>query len=100
MSFSIKRTLLLLSTASPLLCGTASAQTPAPATGRTTALPAIEVDAPKRAQPARRPRVRAAAQSSRPRNDSVQPPQATAQTNAEVVASKNDSQDAARNHIN
>lgn len=100
MSFSIKRTLLLLSTASPLLCGAASAQTPAPATGRTTALPAIEVDAPKRAQPARRPRVRAAARSSRPRDGSVQPPQATAQTNAEVVASKNDSQDAARNHIN
>src|SRR3984957_9527579 len=60
MAFSVKGTLLLSSSASLLLGlgGTALAQTPPPAGSGTTVLPGIEVVAPRRVQPPRRPRAR------------------------------------------
>src|SRR5436305_9577125 len=55
----LKRNCVIFGLASLLLCGfagAASSQTIAPPGGGTTALPAIEVTAPRRAQPPRRPR--------------------------------------------
>lgn len=100
MSVFITRTSLVLSLASPLLCSTAMAQTPAPS-GGTTSLPAIEIDAPKRA-PARKPRARVAT-GTRRTTPAQAPSQATvppALTAAESVAAHNNNLDAARNHIN
>jgi outer membrane receptor protein involved in Fe transport len=100
MSLFITRTSLLLSLASPLLCSTAMAQTPAPS-GGTTSLPAIEIDAPKRA-PVRKPRARVAT-GTRRTTPAQAPTQGTvppALTAAEAVAAQNNNLDAARNHIN
>jgi opacity protein-like surface antigen/outer membrane receptor protein involved in Fe transport len=60
MAFSVKGTLLLSSSASLLLGlgGTALAQTPATSGSGATALPGIEVVAPRRVEPQRRPRAR------------------------------------------
>jgi len=60
MALSVKGTLLLSSSASLLLGlgGTAFSQTPEPTGSGTTALPGIEVVAPKRVQPTRRPKTR------------------------------------------
>lgn len=97
MSFSIRRTFLVLSSASPLLCGVAdiaAAQTASSPGSGTTSLPAIEVDAPKRVQPVRKPRARIA--TSTRRDTPARPPQTATQS----VAAKNESFDIARNHIN
>eukprot|EP01035_Chromulina_nebulosa_P063320 gene63320-86615_t len=83
-----------------LFASAAMAQTPAPS-GGTTSLPAIEVDAPKRA-PARKPRARVAT-GTRRTTPAQSPSQATvppALTAAESVAAHNNNLDAARNHIN
>jgi outer membrane receptor protein involved in Fe transport len=95
MAFSIKGTLLLSSSASLLLGlgGTALAQTPAPAGTGTTALPGIEVVAPRRVQPPRRPRARVT--TGQRRETPVTPPQ----TEAQVVAGKNEKFDEARRSI-
>jgi outer membrane receptor protein involved in Fe transport len=95
MAFSVKGTLLLSSSASLLLgfCGTTLAQTPAPAGNGTTALPSIEVVAPRRAQPPRHARTRV--------NDGErrEAPAAPLQTEAQVVAGKNEKFDEARQNI-
>jgi outer membrane receptor protein involved in Fe transport len=94
MAFS-KGTLLLSSSASLLLgfCGTAPAQTSAPAGNGTTALPSIEVVAPRRAQPPRRPRTRVTDGARR------ETPAAPPQTEAQVIAGKNEKFDEARRSI-
>jgi len=94
MAFS-KGTLLLSGSASLLLgfCGTTLAQTPAPAGNGTTALPSIEVVAPRRAQPPRRPRTRVTDGQRR------ETPAASAQTEARLIAGKNDKFDEARRNI-
>ena len=94
MAFS-KGTLLLSGSASLLLgfCGTTLAQTPAPAGNGTTALPSIEVVAPRRAQPPRRPRTRVT--DGQRRETSA----ASAQTEARLIAGKNDKFDEARRNI-
>jgi outer membrane receptor protein involved in Fe transport len=95
MAFSVKGTLLLSSSASLLLGlgGTALAQTPAPAGTGTTALPGIEVVAPRRVQPPRRPRARVT--TGQRRETPATPPQ----TEAQVVAGKNEKFDEARHSI-
>ncbi len=95
MAFSVKGAFLLSSSASLLLglCGTALAQTSAPAGNATTALPSIEVVAPRRAQPPRRPRTRVTDGQRR------ETPAALPQTEAQVIAGKNDKFDEARRDI-
>jgi outer membrane receptor protein involved in Fe transport len=95
MTLSVKTTLLLSSSASLLLGlgGTAMSQTAAPADSGTTALPRIEVTAPRRAQPPRRPRTRVTTGQRR------ETPAAPPQTEAQVVAGKNDKFDQARSNI-
>jgi outer membrane receptor protein involved in Fe transport len=95
MAFSVKGTLLLSSSASLLLGlgGTALAQTPASTGTGTTALPGIEVVAPRRVQPPRRPRARVT--TGQRRETPVTPPQ----TEAQVVAGKNEKFDEARHSI-
>jgi outer membrane receptor protein involved in Fe transport len=73
------------------LCSPAHAQAPAPAGNGTTALPEIEVTAPKRVQPPRRPRARVVTDKRR-----ETPPAAPRQTEAQVVAGNNDKLDEAR----
>jgi outer membrane receptor protein involved in Fe transport len=73
------------------LCSPAHAQAPAPAGNGTTALPEIEVTAPKRVQPPRRPRTRVVTDKRR-----ETPPTAPRQTEAQVVAGNNDKLDEAR----
>ena len=73
------------------LCSPAHAQAPAPAGNGTTALPEIEVTAPKRIQPPRRPRTRVVTDKRR-----ETPPTAPRQTEAQVVAGNNDKLDEAR----
>jgi outer membrane receptor protein involved in Fe transport len=96
MAFSVKGTLLLSSSASLLLGlgGTSLAQTPAPAGTGTTTLPKIEVTAPQRAQPTRRPRARVAT-GKRRETPATPPPQ----TEAQVVAGRNEKFDEARRNI-
>jgi outer membrane receptor protein involved in Fe transport len=95
MAFSVKGTLLLSSSASLLLGlgGTALAQTPAPAGSGTTVLPGIEVVAPRRVQPPRRPRARVTTGQRR------ETPATAPQTEAQVVAGKNEKFDEARRSI-
>jgi outer membrane receptor protein involved in Fe transport len=95
MAFSAKTTLLLSSPASLLLgfCGTALSQTSEPAGNGTTALPSIEVVAPRRAQPPRRPRTQVTGGQRR------ETPAAPPQTEAQVIAGKNDKFDEARRSI-
>src|ERR1700724_360132 len=91
MAFSVKGTLLLASSASLLLGlgGTALAQTPASTGTGTTVLPGIEVVAPRRVQPPRRPRARA---TTRQR---AAPPATPPKTEAQVVAGRNEKFDEA-----
>ena len=77
-----------------LLCSPgAAAQTAAPAGGGATALPSIEVVAPRRAQPPRRPKVRVT--TGIRRETPAEPPPSEAQ----VVAGKNATFDTARQSI-
>jgi outer membrane receptor protein involved in Fe transport len=96
MTLSVKTTLLLSSSASLLLGlgGTAMSQTAAPAGGGSTALPKIEVIAPRRAQPPRRPQTRVTTGQRRETPAAPPPP-----TEAQVVAGKNDKFDEARQNI-
>jgi outer membrane receptor protein involved in Fe transport len=96
MSLSVKTTLLLSSSASLLLGlgGAATAQTAAPAGSGNTALPKIEVIAPRRAQPPRRPQTRVTTGQRRETPAAPPPP-----TEAQVVAGKNDKFDEARQNI-
>src|ERR1700694_1630579 len=95
MTLYIRNTLLLSSSASLLLGlgGAAMSQTATPAGGGTTALPKIEVVAPPRAQPTRRPRARVTTSVRR------ETPAAPPQTEAQVVAGKNEKFDEARRNI-
>jgi outer membrane receptor protein involved in Fe transport len=95
MAFSVKGTLLLSSSTSLLLglCGPALAQTSAPAGNGTIALPSIEVVAPRRAQPPRRPRARVTGGQRR------ETPAAPPQTEAQMIAGQNDKFDEARRNI-
>jgi hypothetical protein len=93
---SLKRNCVIFSLASLLLCGfegAASSQTIAPPGGGTTALPAIEVAAPHRAQPPRRPRAPVITRARR-REPDARPP-----TEAQVLASKTATLDDARRNI-
>jgi len=90
------RSTLLLSTSASLLLGldgTAMSQTTAPAGSGTTKLPGIEVVAPRRAQPPRRPKVRVVTGTRR------ETPQAPPQTEAQILAGKNEKFDEARQNI-
>jgi outer membrane receptor protein involved in Fe transport len=95
MTLSVRTTLLLSSSASLLLGlgGNAMSQTAAPADSGSTALPQIEVTAPRRAQPPRRPKTRVITAERR------ETPAAPPQTEAQVVAGKNDKFDEARQNI-
>jgi outer membrane receptor protein involved in Fe transport len=82
--------------ASLMLCclgSSAHAQTPAPAGNGVTALPQIEVVAPRRAQPPRRPKTRVTTGERR------ETPAAPPQTEAQVVAGQNEKFDEARHNI-
>src|SRR3984893_16026963 len=96
MTLCVRTTLLLSSSASLLLGlgGTAMSQTAAPAGGGSTALPKIEVIAPRRAQPPRRPQTRVT--TGQRRETPAAPPPLT---EAQVVAGKNDRFDEARHNI-
>jgi outer membrane receptor protein involved in Fe transport len=95
MTFRIRSSLLLSSSASLLLglSGTAMSQTAPPAENAPTALPQIEVDAPRRAQPPRRPRTRVTTGQRR------ETPAAPPQSEAQVLAGKNEKFDEARRNI-
>jgi outer membrane receptor protein involved in Fe transport len=95
MTLCVTRILLLSSSASLLLGlgGTAMSQTAAPAGSGTTALPQIEVVAPRRAQPPRRPKTRVTTGQRR------EAPAAPPQTEAQVVAGRNEKFDEARRNI-
>ena len=105
MSFTEARKNFFLSGPALLLLGlgeTALAQNAAPAeTGQTSApantgvteLPAIEVVAPRRAQPPRRPRTRVTAGQRR------ETPAAASQTEAQIVAGRNETLDNASRNI-
>src|ERR1700694_3884702 len=95
MTLYVRSTLLLSSSASLLLGlgGAAMSQTATPAGGGTTALPKIEVVAPRRAPPTRRPRARVTTSVRR------ETPAAPPQTEAQVVAGRNEKFDEARRNI-
>jgi outer membrane receptor protein involved in Fe transport len=96
MSIFSKRALASSGAASLLLCGlggAAQAQTPATSGSGTTALPGIEVVAPRRAQPPRRPKTRVT--TGIRRETPAEPPPSEAQ----VVAGKNASFDQTRQAI-
>jgi outer membrane receptor protein involved in Fe transport len=95
MAFSVKGTLLFSTSASLLLglCDTGLAQTAEPPGSGTTALPGIEVVAPRRAQPPRRPRTRVTSGQRR------ETPAAPPQTEAQAIAGKNEKFDEARRNI-
>jgi outer membrane receptor protein involved in Fe transport len=95
MTLSAKTTLFLSSSASLLLGlgGTAMSQTAAPAGGGATALPRIEIVEPRRAQPPRRPKTRVTTDKRR------ETPAAPPQSEAQVVAGKNEKFDQARQNI-
>ncbi|WP_213774115.1 TonB-dependent receptor [Bradyrhizobium sp. dw_78] len=97
MSVFDKRLLTASSAASLLLCslsGPAQSQTAAPAANGTTALPDIEVTAPKRTQQPRRPRTRVVTNKRR-----ETPPAAPPPTQAQVVAGQNDRLDEVRRSL-
>jgi outer membrane receptor protein involved in Fe transport len=75
------------------LGSTAFSQTPAPADAGVTALPGIEVIAPQRVQPPRRPKARVTTAARR------EMPDAPPQTEAQVLAGKNEKFDAALRNI-
>jgi outer membrane receptor protein involved in Fe transport len=75
------------------LGGPAQAQTPAPAGNASTALPEIDVVAPRRVQPPRRPKTRVT--TGKPRQTPAEAPQ----TEAQVVAGQNTKLDDARAKI-
>jgi outer membrane receptor protein involved in Fe transport len=94
MSVRAKPVFTASAAASMMLCsGVALSQTSAPAGNGVTALPQIEVIAPLRAQPPRRPKTRVVTGQRR------EIPAATPQTEAQVVAGKNDKFDEARHNI-
>src|SRR6202011_4140437 len=96
MSVFVKPVLVASGAASLLLCGlggTALSQTPAAAGNSATTLPGIEVTAPRRAQPPRRPKTRVTTGQRR------ETPAAPPQTEAQVVAGKNEKFDEARRNI-
>ena len=95
MPLSIKSNLLLSTSASLLLglSGPAISQTTPAADSGTTVLPRIEVPAPKRAQTPRRPKTRV---TSGQRHET---PAVSPQTEAQVVAGKNEKFDEARRNI-
>jgi outer membrane receptor protein involved in Fe transport len=95
MTLSVKTTLLLSSSASLLLGlgGPAMSQTAAPAGSGSTALPEVEIIAPRRAQPPRRPKTRVVTTQRHVT------PNAPPQTEAQVVAGKNDKFDEGRQSI-
>jgi outer membrane receptor protein involved in Fe transport len=96
MSGFAKSMLTGCSTASLLLCGfggAALSQTAAPAGGGVTALPSIEVTAPRRTQPPHRPKTHVATGQRR------EMPAAPPQTEAQVIAGKNEKFDEARRNI-
>jgi outer membrane receptor protein involved in Fe transport len=95
MTLSVKTTLLLSGSASLLLGlgGTAMSQIAAPAGGGATALPRIEVVEPRRAQSPRRPKTRVTTDKRR------ETPAAPPQSEAQVVAGKNEKFDQARQNI-
>jgi outer membrane receptor protein involved in Fe transport len=97
MTLSVKNKLLLSASASLMLalCGTAWSQTAPPAEGGApSALPPVEVTAPKSAQPPKRAKKRVA--TTRVRQTPATPPP---QTEAQVVAGKNEKFDEARSNI-
>jgi outer membrane receptor protein involved in Fe transport len=96
MTLSARSTLLLSCSASLLLGlgGTATSQTATPAESGANALPRIEVVAPSRTLPPRRPRTPV---TTRRRRKSPAAP--TPQTEAQVVAGKNEKFDEARRSI-
>jgi outer membrane receptor protein involved in Fe transport len=95
MPLSIKRTLLLSTSTSLLfgLSGPAMSQTAPPTDSGATVLPRIEVQAPKRTQTPRRPKTHVATGQRR------EAPAASPQTEAQVVAAKNEKFDDARRNI-
>jgi outer membrane receptor protein involved in Fe transport len=95
MTLRIKSSLLLSSSASLLLgwSGTALSQTAPPVGSGATTLPQIEVVAPRRVQPPRRPRTRVITGQTR------ETPTAPPQSEAQVVAGKNEKFDEARRII-
>jgi outer membrane receptor protein involved in Fe transport len=96
MTLSARNTLLLSSSASLLLGlgGPAMSQTATPAASGSTALPKIEVVAPRPAQPPRRPKTRVTT-GQRRETPAAPPPQ----TEAQVIAGKNEKFDEARHNI-
>jgi outer membrane receptor protein involved in Fe transport len=93
MTLFVRSTLLLSSSASLLLgLGGPTMSETAAGTG-TTNLPGIEVVAPRRVQPLRRPKVRVVTGVRR------ETPQAPPQTEAQILAGKNDKFDEARQNI-
>ena len=95
MSVFAKSMLASCGAASLMLCGggTALSQTPAPAGNAVTVLPQIEVIAPRRVQPPRRPKTRVVTGQRR------ETPAAPPQTEAQVVAGQNTKFDEARQNI-
>src|SRR5205807_1044698 len=87
----------LLSSSATLLLGlggtTAMAQAAAPSDGGVTALPRIEVVAPHRAQPPRRPRTRVVTTVRR------ETPAAPPQSEAQLLAGRNEKFDEARHNV-
>jgi outer membrane receptor protein involved in Fe transport len=73
--------------------GTSIAQTPASGDGTPAKLPGIEIVAPNRSSPPRRPKVRVVARRRR------ETPQAVPQTPAQILAGKNEKFDEARQNI-
>jgi outer membrane receptor protein involved in Fe transport len=97
MTLSARITVLLSSSASLLLGlgGTATSQTAAPGGGGTIALPKVEVIAPRRVQPPRRPKTRVI--TAKRRETPAPPP--PSQTETQVVAGQNTKFDDARHNI-
>jgi outer membrane receptor protein involved in Fe transport len=96
MALSIKSMMAASSAATLVFCHlgqAALAETAAPAGNATTALPGIEVVAPRRAQPPRRPKVRVVSGIRR------ETPQAPPQTATQILAGKNEKFDEARQNI-
>jgi outer membrane receptor protein involved in Fe transport len=94
MSVLAKPVFAVSAAASLLLCSSAAlSQTSTPSGNGVTALPQIEVVAPRRAQPPRRPRSRVVTTVRR------ETPAASPQTEAQAVAGKNEKFDEARHNI-
>lgn len=103
-----KRLLAASSIASLLFCslsGPAHSQTPAPSASTPTALPDVDVTAPKRVQAPHKPRTRVATTTggkrrvTPARSTAPQRPQQPQQTPEQVVAGKNDQLDQVRNNL-